>query len=73
MARPGAAIHAFWEPVMTRSQPQASISNGTAPSPDTLSTRMSVSGDVARMAAARAGIGFITPVDVSLWVSRTAR
>ena len=44
MARPGAAIHAFCEPVTTTSTPQASISNGTAPRPDTLSTRMSASG-----------------------------
>src|SRR6478735_9136936 len=46
IARPGADIQAFCEPVTTRSTPQASISNGTAPRPDTLSTRMSVSGDV---------------------------
>ena len=40
----GAAIQAFCEPVTTTSTPQASISNGTAPSADTLSTRMSASG-----------------------------
>ena len=34
MARPGAAIQAFCEPVTTTSTPQASISNGTAPRPD---------------------------------------
>ena len=73
MASPGAAIQAFCEPVTTRSTPQASISNGTAPRPDTLSTTMSASGAASRMAAARTGIGFITPVEVSLWVSSTAR
>ena len=73
MASPGAAIQAFWEPVTTTSMPQASISNGTAPSADTLSTRMSASGATSRTTAARAGIGFMTPVEVSLWVSRTAR
>ena len=72
MARPGADIQAFCEPVTTTSMPQASISNGTAPSPDTLSTRMSASGAASRTTAARSAIGFMTPVDVSLWVSSTA-
>ena len=72
MARPGAAIQAFCEPVTTRSTPQASISNGTAPRPDTLSTRMSASGAVSRTTAASDAIGFMTEVDVSLWVSSTA-
>ena len=72
MASPGAAIHAFCEPVTTTSTPQASISNGTAPRPDTLSTRINASGFSSRMAAASAAIGFITPVEVSLCVSRTA-
>jgi hypothetical protein len=72
MARPGAAIHAFCEPVTTTSTPHASISNGTAPSPETLSTTMSASGALSRIASARTGIGFITPVEVSLCVSRTA-
>ena len=39
---------------------------------NTLSTRMSVSGDSSRMAAASSATGFMTPVDVSLWVSSTA-
>ena len=72
MARPGAAIHAFCEAVATTSTPQPSMSNGTAPSEDTVSTRISASGAAARIAAASSGIGFITPVEVSLWVSRTA-
>jgi hypothetical protein len=53
--------------------PQASIANGTAPRPDTLSTRISASGAASRTTAASSGIGFITPVDVSLWVNSTAR
>ena len=73
MARPGAAIQAFCEPVTTTSTPQASISNGTAPRAETLSTRMSALASTSRIAAASAGIGFMTPVEVSLWVSRTAR
>ena len=52
---PGAAIQAFCEPVTTTSTPHASISNGTAPRPDTLSTRMSASGASSRMAAASSG------------------
>ena len=72
MARPGAAIHAFCEPVTTRSTPQSSMWNGTAPRPDTLSTRIRASGVSSRMAAASSAMGFMTPVDVSLWVSRTA-
>jgi len=72
MASPGAAIQAFCEPVTTTSTPHASISNGTAPSPDTLSTRISAPGATSRMTAASSGIGFMTPVEVSLWVSRTA-
>ncbi len=72
IARPGADIHAFCEPVTTRSTPHASISNGTAPRPLTLSTRISASGASARTAAASSAMGFMTPVEVSLWVSSTA-
>ena len=61
MARPGAAIQAFCEPVTTTSMPQASISKGTAPRPDTLSTRIRASGRSSRIAAASSAIGFITP------------
>ena len=69
---PGALIQAFCDPVTTMSMPQASISNGTAPSAETLSTRMRALSSTSRIAAASTGIGFITPVEVSLWVSRTA-
>ena len=70
---PGAAIHAFWEPVTTTSRPQASISNGAAPSPETPSTTIRAEGASSRTTAASAAIGFVTPVEVSLCVSRTAR
>ena len=43
-AMPGADIQAFWEPVTTRSRPHSSIANGTAPSAEIASTRMSASG-----------------------------
>ncbi len=55
MASPGAAIQAFCEPVTTTSTPQASIWNGTAPRPDTLSTRMSASGATSRTTAGELG------------------
>ena len=66
MDMPGAAIHAFWEPVTTTSRPQASISKGTAPSAETPSTRTSAWGASSCTAAASAAIGFVTPVEVSL-------
>src|SRR5437762_3194455 len=62
MAMPGAAIQAFWLPVTTMSQPQAPISNGTAPRPETLSTRISASGAAWRIAAVSSATGCITPV-----------
>ena len=37
------------------------MSNGTAPSDDTVSTRISASGAASRIAAASSGIGFMTP------------
>ena len=52
---PGAAIQAFWEPVTTMSTPQASIWNGTAPRPDTLSTRIRASGANSRTTAVSSG------------------
>ena len=69
---PGAAIHAFCDPVTTRSRPQSSIANGTAPSAEIASTRSSASGATSRTAAASAAMSLVTPVEVSLWVSSTA-
>ena len=73
MASPGAAIQAFCEPVTTRSMPQRVHLER-----DRSEARHAVDHDQrlgrgSRMAAARTGIGFMTPVEVSLWVSRTAR
>ena len=70
---PGADIHAFWEPVTTRSRPHSSIRNGTAPSAEIPSTRISASGATWRIAAASAAMSLVTPVDVSLCVRSTAR
>src|SRR5262245_46161172 len=72
MAMPGAAIQAFCDPVTTRSRPQWSIANGTAPSAEIASTRNSASGTTSRTAPAIALTSAVTPVDVSLWVTRTA-
>ena len=71
-ARPGAAIQLFWEPETTTSRAQASCSKGTAPTPETPSTRTSDWGADSRATAASSASGFITPVDVSLWVMRIA-
>ena len=71
MARPGADIHAFCEAVTATSTPHASISNGTAPMLEMPSTRIIASGCVALIAAHSSLSGFITPVDVSLWVIST--
>jgi hypothetical protein len=73
MAIPGEAIQAFWLALTTRSMPQASISNGMAPRPLMPSTTSSGSPGAARTTPARAWSGLATPVDVSLWVMRTAR
>ena len=73
MASPGAAIQAFCEPVTTTSRPQASMLERHRAEADTPSTRMSASGAPRGRARPARAIGFVTPVDVSLWVSRTAR
>ena len=73
IAMPGAAIHAFWLALSTRSMPHASISNGMAPRPLMPSTTTSGSPGAARTTAASSRSGFVTPVEVSLWVRRTAR
>ena len=73
MAMPGEAIHAFWLALTTRSTPQASISNGMAPRPLMPSTMTSGSPGAAWTAATSSRSGLATPVEVSLWVSSTAR
>ena len=73
IAIPGEAIHAFWLALITRSTPQPSISNGIAPSPLMPSTISSGSSEAPRTTSASSRSGFATPVEVSLWVIRTAR
>ncbi len=70
---PGEAIHAFWLALTTRSTPQASISKGMAPRPLMPSTMTSGSPGAACTAATSSRSGLATPVEVSLWVSSTAR
>jgi hypothetical protein len=70
---PGEAIHAFWLALTTRSTPHPSISNGMAPRPLMPSTISSGSPGAARITSASPRIGFATPVEVSLWVTSTAR
>ncbi len=59
MATPGGAIQLFCDPVATTSRPHPSVSNGTAPRPLMASTRSSVSGDAARIAALISASGLI--------------
>ena len=69
-ARPGVADRAFCEPPTATSTPQASHSNGTAPTLDTLSTTRST--PAARVIRPTASTSWITAVDVSLCCIRTA-
>jgi hypothetical protein len=69
----GADIHVFWTAVTTTSSPQPSISNGTPPSPDDPVDEIRASGAASWTAAAISSSGFITPVEVSLCVTSTAR
>ena len=67
---PGEALRAFWLPPTATSIPHASNSNGTAPSEDTASTITRAPASLATFASC--SIGWITPVEVSDWVSSTA-
>ena len=69
-AMPGEALSAFWDPPTATSIPQASNSNGTAPSDETTSTTTIAPASLATFASC--SIGWITPVDVSDCVSSTA-
>ncbi len=55
-----------------RPRPRRPSRTARRPRPDTLSTRIRASGAASRTTAASSAIGFITPVEVSLWVSSTA-
>src|SRR5438067_1750930 len=70
IATPGGAPHAFCDAVTQTSMPHSSISSSVHPAPETLSTRKSL--PESRTTAAMSFIGFRTPVEVSLWVMRTA-
>ena len=64
---PGGKARAFCEDVSTMSNPQASVSILAPLNEETASTRMSVSGAIARTASATSLTGFCNPVEVSLW------
>ena len=73
IAMPGDAIHAFWLALTTRSTPHASISNGhRAEAADAVDEQERLAGRPAHDLGQRR-IGFATPVEVSLWVTSTAR
>ena len=67
---PGDADSAFCEPPTATSIPHSSNANGTAPRLETTSTTTSAPASFATRASSR--IGWITPVEVSECVSRTA-
>ncbi len=69
MATPGGAIQPFCEPVMRTSICQPSVSNGMQPAPLTESTASSLPRPLTT--AAIAGRSLVTPVLVSLWVTKT--
>ena len=69
-ARPGGTIQPFCEPVTTTSSPQPSVSSGIEPRLLTASTSSSLSAS--RTTRAISSRGFVTPVEVSLWVTSTA-
>src|SRR5439155_1128556 len=68
--KPGGSASAFCAPVSITSMPSASISMFTAENDETVSTTSATSGYLARTRQISSS-GFITPVDVSLWISVT--
>ena len=70
MERPGGAIQPFWEAVETTSHSQASTGRSMEPMLLMASTRMSLLWE--RVISAIERRGLVTPVEVSLWVIRTA-
>ena len=57
---------------MVTSMPQSSWSSSIAHRDDTASTMRRAGWPARSMAARRPGMSLATPVDVSLWVTRTA-
>ena len=71
--RPGGAARAFWDDDATASSPHPASWIGAPPSELTASTRINVSGEARRAAAARARMSARAPVDVSQWVNSRTR
>src|SRR5205085_2481651 len=69
--KPGGRASAFWLPVKSTSMPRSSIAIGTAEKEETVSTIKTTSGYL-RTTAQISSSGFITPVEVSLWIRVTA-
>ncbi len=63
-------MSAFCDPAITTSTPHASIGRSVTPRLVMASTTRSVS--LRRMMLARAWMSWIAPVEVSLWVAKTA-
>ena len=70
MAKPGGAIHPFCEPETATSIPHSSTGQGIEPMLLTPSTTR-VRSNSPLMTAARAPRSLVTPVEVSLWVTKT--
>src|SRR2546425_7593580 len=73
IAMPGGSMSPFWGPVSATSTPQASKRKSMDASEETVSTSRSA-GWLTRFIAARTAATFaVTPVEVSLWTTSTAR
>src|SRR5213592_2457088 len=73
IAMPGGSIRPFCGPVSATSTPQASNLKSIDASDETVSTRSSAGWPARRRAWRTAGTSEVTPVDVSLWTTSTAR
>jgi hypothetical protein len=68
-ASPGGSANDFWDPVATKSRPQASVSTGAPAMELTVSTQTMAPWRWATSAISR--IGLSTPVEVSEWQTVT--
>ena len=73
IARPGGSIRPFWLPQTATSTPHSSNRKSMLPSPLIVSTTRSAGCRAASIAARTAARSDVTPVDVSLWTTVTAR
>ena len=71
--RPGGNIKPFCDPASVTSSPHSSWRRSIDPSDDTASTSNSAGCAAASIACRMAGRRLVTPVDVSLWTTSTAR